>query len=58
MFARWLRAAGVEITTDETGLPGITFEISHKFAADEADFVARWDALESKPEITEGTVIE
>jgi UDP-N-acetylglucosamine/UDP-N-acetylgalactosamine diphosphorylase len=58
MFARWLKAAGVAIATDESGLPGITFEISHKFAADQADFVARWNALEKKPEIAEGLVIE
>jgi UDP-N-acetylglucosamine/UDP-N-acetylgalactosamine diphosphorylase len=58
MFARWLKAAGVAIRTDETGLPEFTFEISHRFAADQADFVARWNALETKPEIAEGVVIE
>jgi len=57
MFARWLKAAGVEIATDATGLPGITFEISHRFAADEADFVSQWAQLENKPEIKDGTVI-
>jgi UDP-N-acetylglucosamine/UDP-N-acetylgalactosamine diphosphorylase len=58
MFARWLKAAGEPIATDESGLPSITFEISHRFAADEADFVAQWSALDAKPAITEGTVIE
>ncbi len=58
MFARWLKAAGESIETDETGLPSFTFEISHRFAADEADFVAQWGALDSKPAIAEGTVIE
>lgn len=57
MFARWLKAADVEIETDESGLPKITFEISHRFAADEKDFVEQWQALDSKPEIKEGTVI-
>jgi UDP-N-acetylglucosamine/UDP-N-acetylgalactosamine diphosphorylase len=57
MFARWLKAAGETIDTDATGLPSITFEISHRFAADEADFVAQWSALESKPTIQEGTII-
>jgi UDP-N-acetylglucosamine/UDP-N-acetylgalactosamine diphosphorylase len=58
MFARWLRAAGVELETDDSGLPTMTFEISHRFAADEKDFVEQWKALETKPEIKEGTVIE
>jgi len=57
MFARWLKAAGVEIETDESGLPPITFEISHRFAADEKDFVEQWNALDSKPEIADGLVI-
>jgi UDP-N-acetylglucosamine/UDP-N-acetylgalactosamine diphosphorylase len=58
MFARWLQAAGVSIDTDASGLPAITFEISHRFAADEADFVAQWSALESKPAIADGVVIK
>jgi hypothetical protein len=57
MFARWLKAAGEDIETDDSGLPGITFEISPRFAADEADFVAQWAALDTKPEIAEGVVI-
>lgn len=58
MFARWLRAAGGRIDTDGTGLPGIQFEISPRFAVDEADFVERWKALESKPVVEDGVVIE
>lgn len=58
MFARWLKAAGVEIETDDSGLPLITFEISHRFAADQKDFVEQWNALSAKPEIKEGTIIE
>ena len=58
MFARWLRAAGEYIETDDSGLPKITFEISHLFAADESDFVLQWSALDSKPAITEGLLIE
>ena len=57
MFARWLAAVGVSLETDDTGLPGITFEISHRFAADQADFVARWNTLDAKPEIKEGSII-
>jgi UDP-N-acetylglucosamine/UDP-N-acetylgalactosamine diphosphorylase len=58
MFARWLKAAGEEIETDETGLPLLTFEICHLFAADEADFVAQWTALADKPAIVDGLIIE
>lgn len=58
MFTRWLKSVGVEIASDETGLPETTFEISHLFAVDEADFVAQWSALEMKPEITEGVIIQ
>ncbi|MEC8333638.1 MAG: UDPGP type 1 family protein [Verrucomicrobiota bacterium] len=58
MFARWLKAAGECIETDDSGLPKITFEISHLFAADESDFISQWSVLDSKPDITEGLVIE
>lgn len=58
MFARWLKAAGETIETDETGLPAVCFEISHTFAADEADFVAQWSSLDTKPAIAEGLIIK
>ena len=58
MFGGWLKAAGVEIQTDSTGLPETVFEISPRFAADKADFVAQWNALSNKPEIKEGLIIE
>ncbi|MEO0510591.1 MAG: UDPGP type 1 family protein [Verrucomicrobiota bacterium] len=58
MFARWLKAAGVELETDDSGLPSITFEISHRFAADQRDFVEQWNALAIKPEIVEGSIIQ
>lgn len=58
MFARWLQAAGEAIETDATGLPYVPFEISHLFAADEADFIAQWARLVEKPMITEGLIIQ
>ena len=58
MFARWLKAAGSPPETDGSGLPKVNFEISHRFAVDEADFVERWKALSPKPTVGEGTVIE
>lgn len=58
MFARWLKAAGESIETDESGLPSITFEISPRFAVDEADFIDQWNALGSKPAIADGVIIQ
>ena len=57
LFARWLKAAGETLETDASGLPGMAFEISPLFAVDEADFIAQWNSLETKPTIREGTVI-
>ena len=58
MFARWLKAAGEDIQTDDSGLPMIKFEISPRFAVDEADFVAQWVTLDPKTEIKDGAVIQ
>lgn len=56
-FTRWVKAAGVEIETDDTGLPPFTFEISPLFADTEERFVEKWNALTEKPELTEGLVL-
>ncbi len=58
LFARWLKAAGGSIETDDSELPKIAFEISPLFAADEADFSAQWNVLEQKISPRDGTVIE
>ena len=58
MFARWVKAAGKSIETDDSGLPAIKFEISPRFAVDEADFLAQWATLAPKTEIKDGTVIQ
>ena len=58
MFARWLIAAGESVEIDATGLPAVTFEISPRFAADQADFIAQWAALSDKPTIVDGLIIE
>ena len=57
MFARWLKAVGEGIQTDDSGLPLIKFEISPRFAVDETDFVAQWARLDPKTEIKDGVVI-
>lgn len=58
MFTRWLKAAGESIETDDSGLPAIKFEISPRFAVDEADFVAQWVTLDPKTKIKDGAVIQ
>jgi UDP-N-acetylglucosamine/UDP-N-acetylgalactosamine diphosphorylase len=57
-FARWLRAAGVAVKTDATGLPEAALEISPRFAGDEESFVQAWARLEKKPAITAGLYLE
>lgn len=57
MWTRWLKAAGVTITTDGKGNPPFNFEVSSAFADDCETFVRNWNALAKKPTITEGTVI-
>ncbi len=53
-FARWLRAAGVAIATDATGLPPFDLEISPLFATDQETFAAAWEKLSPKPKIEPG----
>jgi UDP-N-acetylglucosamine/UDP-N-acetylgalactosamine diphosphorylase len=56
-YARWLKAAEIEIETDETGLPTFAFEISPLFADNAARFRRAWEALPHKPKLTEGYVL-
>ncbi len=58
MFADWLKAAGVSVECDTSGLPTVSFEISPRFAVDRADFVEQWSRLDPKPTIKEGTIIQ
>lgn len=53
-WTRWLRAAGVELATDESGLPEFEFEISPLFADSQSAFLERWLALPVKPDIKQG----
>ncbi len=53
-WTRWLKAAGVELETDETGLPEFQFEVSPLFADSESAFLERWLALPEKPVIKNG----
>lgn len=56
-FSRWVKAAGEDIETDETGLPSIHFEVSPVFADTEERFIESWNALTTKPPLTNGLVL-
>jgi UDP-N-acetylglucosamine/UDP-N-acetylgalactosamine diphosphorylase len=56
-WTRWLKAAGVELATDESGLPQMTFEVSPLFADSQAAFVEKWHSLEEKPVIEDGSLL-
>ena len=56
-FARWAIVAGIEVETDDTGLPKVAFEVSPLFGDTAGRFASAWDALEDKPELTDGLVL-
>lgn len=56
--ARWLKAAGENIETSADGVPVFDIEISPLFATNCEDFVAKWKALDKKPQIKDGLYIE
>ncbi|NDV62693.1 UDPGP type 1 family protein [Puniceicoccales bacterium CK1056] len=56
-WTRWLKAAGIVLPADSSGLPEIVFEISPLFADSEQAFLEKWSAIADKPEIVAGTVL-
>jgi len=56
-YVRWAREAGIEIETDESGLPPFAFEISPLFGDTPARFRKAWEALPHKPGLTDGVVL-
>ena len=57
-FARWLKAGGVAVQTDPTGLPGKVIEVSPLFGYDEDSFAEAWGRLPVKPAVAEGLYLE
>lgn len=53
-WTRWLKAAGVPVATDDSGRPGIAFEVSPLFADDEQSFAAAWAKQSPPPAIVDG----
>ncbi len=53
-FGRWLKASGVSVATDATGLPAQAIEVSPLFGYDEDSFAESWGKLPVKPEVVEG----
>jgi UDP-N-acetylglucosamine/UDP-N-acetylgalactosamine diphosphorylase len=53
-FARWLTANGAAVTTDPTGRPAVTVEVSPLFGYDEDSFAEAWKNLPVRPAVTDG----
>ncbi|MBS0630835.1 MAG: UDPGP type 1 family protein [Verrucomicrobia bacterium] len=53
-YVRWLRAQGVAVETDATGLPKEAMEVSPLFGYDEDSFADAWAKLSPKPQATAG----
>jgi UDP-N-acetylglucosamine/UDP-N-acetylgalactosamine diphosphorylase len=49
-----MRAAGLSVPTDATGLPPFAVEVSPLFAVDEESFARSWSLLDPKPALAEG----
>jgi UDP-N-acetylglucosamine/UDP-N-acetylgalactosamine diphosphorylase len=56
-YVRWLRAAGVDVPVDATGLPPFALEVSPLFGDDEASFAHSWQALRQQPAVVSGLVL-
>lgn len=56
-YARWAKAAGISLDTDDTGLPPFSFEVSPLFGDTPLRFAKSWEALSFKPELTAGLVL-
>jgi UDP-N-acetylglucosamine/UDP-N-acetylgalactosamine diphosphorylase len=56
-YVRWAREAGIEIETDDSGLPAFAFEVSPLFGDTPARFRKAWEALPHKPGLTDGVVL-
>ncbi|MSU70189.1 MAG: UDPGP type 1 family protein [Opitutaceae bacterium] len=57
-FTRWLRAGGMAVAADASGLPAHPLEISPLFGYDEDSFADAWEKLSPKPRVTEGLYLE
>jgi len=57
MWAKWLKQAGVEVETDDSGIPAFDFEIDPLFASDNDSFQLAWANLQPKPAIGAGVVL-
>ena len=56
-YARWVKAAGLPMEVDESGLPAVKFEISPLLADTEERFVAAVAQMAEQPSIEDETVL-
>jgi UDP-N-acetylglucosamine/UDP-N-acetylgalactosamine diphosphorylase len=57
-FARWFRAAGAPLATDEAGRPRLVLEVAPLFGYDEDSFAESWARRSPKPVASEGLYLE
>lgn len=57
-YARWLRANGATVETDDTGLPKANFEVSPLFGYDEDSFAEAWKKRSPSPAVRDGLYLE
>ncbi|MCF7686661.1 MAG: UDPGP type 1 family protein [Cephaloticoccus sp.] len=57
-FTRWLRTCGVEVATDESGLPNIRIEVSPLFGYDAETFGEAWRKLDPVPAVSDGLCLD
>lgn len=53
-FTRWLKANGVAVDADSTGLPRLGLEISPLFGYDDDSFAEAWKKISPRPAIVDG----
>ena len=57
-WSRWLSSVGISVPLDERGVSTVNFEVSPRFGFDEATFTMSWNAIEPKPAIVDGLVLD
>ncbi|GAB5560460.1 MAG: UDPGP type 1 family protein [Synoicihabitans sp.] len=56
-YTRWGNAEGGAVTTDDSGLPHVTFEVKPSFGYDESSFAESWQAAPIPPVIEDNTLL-
>ena len=57
-FASWLKVAGVEVPSTDSGVPLQPIEVSPLFGYDQDSFLHSWNALTEKPDLSKALYLE